>query len=102
MQTLDSKFCKAPVFKALKTVFLIANGHLRTLAERWNVKRAHSFSPAKQHGFIDSQKYGIEVFRNIPSDAPLAPDKESARHGVFAKASATDSLGLKVSFCGDV
>jgi hypothetical protein len=31
-----------------------------------------------------------------------APDKESAKHGMFAKASAMDSLGLKVSFCGDI
>ncbi len=76
----------------MKTVFLIANGDLRTSAnqkceqaqvemeaqivsairaEGWNVKRAHAFDTEKQHGFIDSQKYGMEVFQNIPSDAPL-------------------------------
>ncbi len=33
--------------------------------------RAHDFDPAKGHGFIDSQRRGIEVFRSIPLDAPL-------------------------------
>ncbi|MDQ1626236.1 MAG: hypothetical protein QOJ49_1734, partial [Actinomycetota bacterium] len=27
----------------------------------WSVRRAHSFDPAKGHGFIDSQRAGIEV-----------------------------------------
>jgi hypothetical protein len=35
------------------------------------VRRGHSYDPTKQHGFIDSQKYGMEVFRNIPPTAPL-------------------------------
>lgn len=35
------------------------------------VKRGHPFDPVKQHGFIDSQRYGMEVFRHIPTDAPL-------------------------------
>lgn len=39
--------------------------------EGWKVKRAHSFNKLKGHGFIDSQKYGMEVFQNIPPDAPL-------------------------------
>ncbi len=37
----------------------------------WSVRRAHSFDPVKGHGFIDSQRYGIEVFKTIPVDAPL-------------------------------
>jgi len=37
----------------------------------WSVRRAHPFDEAKGHGFIDSQRYGIEVFKNIPVDAPL-------------------------------
>src|SRR5271163_3112737 len=73
-------------------VFLVASGDLRLSANQkcWpaqesveaavsgavqrsgrNVKRGHPFDPAKQHGFIDSQKYGMEVFRNIPRTAPL-------------------------------
>jgi hypothetical protein len=35
------------------------------------VQRAHPYDSVKRHGFIDSQKYGIEVFRSIPDDAPL-------------------------------
>jgi hypothetical protein len=35
------------------------------------VKRAHPYDETKKHGFIDSQKYGMEVFRSIPQDAPL-------------------------------
>jgi hypothetical protein len=37
----------------------------------WSVRRAHPFDEAKGHGFIDSQRYGIEVFKKIPVDAPL-------------------------------
>ena len=72
------------------TVFFIANGDLRLSANRvcWAaqakaeeavmnavrreghpVQRAHPCDPVKQHGFIDSQKYGMEVFRNIPPEA---------------------------------
>src|SRR5215210_4122150 len=76
----------------MKTIYLIANGDLRLAAnqtcqeaqvameqqiigaierEGWHVQRAHTFDPDKGHGFIDSQKYGMEVFRSIPPDAPL-------------------------------
>jgi hypothetical protein len=36
-----------------------------------SVVRAHPFDEIKGHGFIDSQKYGMEVFRGIPEEAPL-------------------------------
>lgn len=76
----------------MKTVYLVANGDLRLAAnqtcqaaqsameekiiaslkaEGVKVVRAHPFDPVKKHGFIDSQKYGMEVFRSIPPDAPL-------------------------------
>jgi hypothetical protein len=35
------------------------------------VDRGHECDPAKGHGFIDSQKRGMEVFRDIPPEAPL-------------------------------
>src|SRR6266850_6028703 len=35
------------------------------------VERGHPFDSVKEHGFIDSQKYGMEVFRKIPRTAPL-------------------------------
>ena len=76
----------------MKTAYLVASGDLRlsanqvcwpaqaameeilTLAlkaEGWAVRRAHPFDKVKQHGFIDGQRMGIEVFRGIPADAPL-------------------------------
>ena len=75
-----------------KSVILVANGDLRLSANQkcWpaqerveaaviaaidregrQVKRGHPYNPEKHHGFIDSQKYGMEVFRTIPRDAPL-------------------------------
>src|SRR5271156_4639716 len=59
---------------AKKTIYLVASGDLRSSAnekEAYKVQRAHPFDKAKGHGFIDSQKYGMEVFRRIPADAPL-------------------------------
>ena len=74
------------------TVILIASGDLRLSANRvcWaaqqqaeeavmaairregrEVRRGHQFDPAAGHGFIDSQKRGLEVFRQIPRTAPL-------------------------------
>src|SRR5690349_19102409 len=73
-------------------VILIASGDLRLAANQkcWpaqsraeeavmqairregrEVKRGHACDPVKGHGFIDSQKRGMEVFREIPPDAPL-------------------------------
>ena len=76
----------------MKTIYLVASGDLRLAANQeceptqramelklchavaslgGKVCRAHSYDPAKKHGFIDSQKHGIEVFRSIPPNAPL-------------------------------
>ncbi|MET4580668.1 hypothetical protein ABIE21_000158 [Conyzicola nivalis] len=75
-----------------KTAWLVTSGDLRLaanlagwpiqqameerLAEEfaalgWSIQRAHAVDEAKGHGFIDSQHYGLEVFTNIPEDAPL-------------------------------
>ena len=40
-------------------------------AEGWDVTRAHKYDSVKQHGFIDSQKMGMEVFRTLDPNAPL-------------------------------
>ena len=76
----------------METIYLVASGDLRLAANQtcWQaqeemeqkvmaavaqlggrVARAHPYDPVKRHGFIDSQKYGMEVFKNIPRDAPL-------------------------------
>ena len=75
-----------------KQIQLVANGDLRLSANRmcWpaqremegqltaaiegaggSVRRAHEYDATKQHGFIDSQKRGLEVFRSIDRKAPL-------------------------------
>ena len=40
-------------------------------AEGWKVLRAHAYDPQTRHGFIDSQRRGIEVFRKLDPQAPL-------------------------------
>jgi len=37
----------------------------------WRVSRGHPFDEEAGHGFIDSQRAGIEVFKTLPVDAPL-------------------------------
>jgi hypothetical protein len=75
-----------------KTVLLVANGDLRQSAnetcwpaqaamegklydavasEGWRLERAHDYDPARKHGFIGSQKEGMEVFSGIDPAAPL-------------------------------
>ena len=73
-------------------IILVASGDLRASANRecWaaqqkveeavtaairreggDVRRGHQYIPGKGHGFIDSQKYGMEVFRQISPESPL-------------------------------
>ena len=75
-----------------KTVYFVASGDLRLSANQicwaaqaemetkleaalktlgWKVKRAHQYDPLEQHGFISSQRMGMDVFLQIPKDAPL-------------------------------
>ena len=35
------------------------------------VTRAHAYDPAEGHGFISGQRMGMNVFRDIPPDAPV-------------------------------
>jgi len=39
--------------------------------EGYQVVRGHDYDPVEGHGFIGSQKQGLEVFRKIPKDAPI-------------------------------
>jgi hypothetical protein len=73
-------------------IYLVASGDLRLAANQtcWpaqevlekglsaaierfggRVQRGHRYDATKRHGFIDSQRYGLDVFRNIPPDAPV-------------------------------
>src|SRR5580693_1127976 len=40
-------------------------------AEGGEIRRGHAVDPATGHGFIGSQRHGMEVFRQIPPDAPI-------------------------------
>src|ERR1700760_1128213 len=82
---------KIPTLKS-KTAYLVASGDLRLSANRvcwpaqqkmeaalakafsaqgWKIQRAHAVDREKGHGFIDSQKMGMDVFRDIDPDVPL-------------------------------
>jgi hypothetical protein len=75
-----------------KTAYLVSSGDLREdpnrsgwpIQERmetalsgvfadlgWTVERANPVDPATGHGFISSQRMGLEVFKDIPADAPI-------------------------------
>jgi L-fucose isomerase-like protein len=75
-----------------RTVYLMANGDLRLSANQkcwpeqermeaalirciqscgYEVKRAHDYHPSVSHGFIDSQKAGLNVFRQIDPKLPI-------------------------------
>jgi hypothetical protein len=83
---------REPLAAEPRTIYSVASGDLRLSANTkcwptqeafegdvaraasglgWSVKRAHGVDAEKGHGFIDSQRLGIEVFRNIPKDAPV-------------------------------
>ncbi|MCK6210880.1 fucose isomerase [Georgenia sp. EYE_87] len=46
---------------------------LRAAVERegWTLRRAFDVDPVKGHGFVTSQRQGIETFRAVPPDAPV-------------------------------
>jgi hypothetical protein len=88
--TLPDRREVAPVAPA--TAYLIASGDLRESANTagwrtqveletgvtrvfeslgWRVVRANPVDPVTGHGFISSQRMGMEVFARIPADAPL-------------------------------
>ena len=75
-----------------RTVYVVASGDLRPSANvrcwpvqqqleadvaravetfGWSVVRAHEFDEVAGHGFIDSQRKGLDVFAGLPPDAPL-------------------------------
>lgn len=75
-----------------KTILLVANGDLRQSANEvcwpaqrameealgaavaklgYKLVRAHAYNPKKKHGFIGSQKEGMEVFASVDRKTPL-------------------------------
>jgi len=87
LPTLAERPATAP-----KTAYLIASGDLRESANKagwptqaameqaltaafeklgWSIVRANAIDAETGHGFISSQRMGLETFKNIPTDAPL-------------------------------
>jgi hypothetical protein len=85
---------ETPTLSARKSndIYLVASGDLRETANRecwpaqadmeakigaafaaegYKISRAHPYDPQLGHGFIRSQRMGMDVFRNIDRDAPL-------------------------------
>ena len=107
------------------TVYVVASGDLRLTANLktwdkqqeveaqfgaavealgWTVKRAHGVNPATGHGFIDSQRYGMEVFKSIPSDAPIAVVEavwEYSHHVLHGLRDHTGPILIAGNFAGD-
>ncbi len=75
-----------------RTAYLVASGDLRESAnvagwptqveleqlvgtvladQGWTVQRANPVDPRTGHGFVSSQRMGLEVFKGIPRQAPL-------------------------------
>lgn len=92
MSTYAMPVLTEPASAPPNTVYTVASGDLRPAANTtgwpsqqrleadltraveslgWQVRRGHPYDPEKGHGFIDSQRAGIEVFRTLPPDAPL-------------------------------
>ena len=92
MTTYDMPAPLAELSAPAKTVYLVASGDLRESANTagwptqvalekvltdafakhgWRVERAHEVDPETGHGFISSQRMGMDIFATIPPDAPL-------------------------------
>ncbi|NNG39592.1 fucose isomerase [Flexivirga sp. ID2601S] len=92
MTTYDLPTVRPEAVAAPGEVWTVASGDLRLSANQtcWpvqeqlekdlgaavtalghTVRRGHRFDPDKGHGFIDSQRAGIDIFKQIPPDAPL-------------------------------
>ncbi len=82
----------SPALHSPNEVFLVASGDSRLAANQtcWpaqadmerqilaafaaegvNVKRAHEYEESLNHGFIWNQRMGMDVFKSIPSEAPV-------------------------------
>ena len=96
------------------TAYLVASGDLRLLTNQvcWpaqeatekkivaafereglRVVRAHSYDPVQKHGFISSQRMGMDVFQCIPKDAPVVVAEAVWQYSYHVLAGLRDQLG---------
>jgi hypothetical protein len=92
MSTYAMPVLAEPAEPRPRTVYTVASGDLRPSANLagwptqqrleadltaaigslgWQVQRGHDYDDERGHGFIDSQRRGLDVFRTLPPDAPL-------------------------------
>jgi len=107
------------------TVYVVANGDLRLTtnvktwamqqqveaefaaaveAQGWKVTRAHGVNPETGHGFIDSQHHGMQVFKNVPTEAPLVVVEavwQYSHHVLHGLRDHTGPILLVANFAGD-
>ena len=62
-------------------------------AEGYELVRAHAYDPVGKHGFIDSQRRGMEVFKNIDPKAPLIVAESVWQYSHHVLAGLTTHLG---------
>lgn len=110
---------------AEKTIYTVASGDLRLTANvktwamqqqveqafaaaveelGWSLVRAHGVDPEKGHGFIDSQRRGMDVFATIPSGAPLVVVEAVWQYSHHVLAGLRDHRGpilVVANFAGD-
>jgi hypothetical protein len=92
MSTYAMPVLAEPAEPRPRTVYTVASGDLRPSANLagwptqqrleadltaaigslgWQVQRGHDYDDERGHGFIDSQRRGLDVFRTLPPYAPL-------------------------------
>jgi hypothetical protein len=96
------------------TAYLVASGDLRLSANQvcWpaqeatekkivaafereglRVVRAHPYDPVQKHGFISSQRMGMDVFQSIPKDAPVVVAEAVWQYSYHVLAGLRDQRG---------
>ncbi|MCJ7586220.1 MAG: hypothetical protein MUO30_15860 [Anaerolineales bacterium] len=96
------------------TAYLVASGDLRLSANQvcWQVQeatekkivaafereglrvvRAHPYDPVQKHGFISSQRMGMDVFQSIPKDAPVVVAEAVWQYSYHVLAGLRDQRG---------
>ncbi|HEX9387550.1 MAG TPA: hypothetical protein VF918_14605 [Anaerolineales bacterium] len=92
MSTYQVPQTKAQLKSAPNELYLVASGDLRLSANQvcWpaqadmerqicdafareglTIKRAHPYDESLKHGFIWNQRMGMDIFKSIPTNAPL-------------------------------
>jgi len=96
------------------TIYLVASGDLRLSAnqvcwpaqeamekkivtafkrEGMRVVRAHPYDPLQKHGFISSQRMGMDVFQSIPKNAPVIVAEAVWQYSYHVLAGLRDHVG---------